>query len=61
MKSLREKARMVTETLNKIEGITCNEVAGAMYAFPRIYLPEKAIEAAKVFLFLFLVSSLYKI
>ena len=52
---------MATETLNKIEGITCNEVAGAMYAFPRIYLPEKAIEAAKVFLFLFLVSSLYKI
>ena len=44
---------MVTETLNKIESITCNEVTGAMYAFPRIYLPEKAIEAAKVFLFLF--------
>lgn len=41
------KGKMASETLNSIEGITCNEVMGAMYAFPRIYLPEKAIAEAK--------------
>ena len=39
---------MTTEVLNLMENVKCNEVAGAMYAFPRITLPEKAIEAAKV-------------
>ena len=28
-------------------GFRCNKVAGAMYAFPRIELPDKAIEKAK--------------
>ncbi len=42
------KARMTTEILNSVDGITCNEVMGAMYAFPRIHLPEKALKAAEV-------------
>ena len=29
-----------------MENVKCNEVAGAMYAFPRVTLPKKAIEAA---------------
>ncbi|XP_052780449.1 alanine aminotransferase 2-like [Mya arenaria] len=44
---LKKKAVLVTELFNSIEGITCNEVMGAMYAFPRLHLPEKAVEAAK--------------
>lgn len=44
---LAEKARMVTETFNSIPGISCNTVQGAMYAFPQIKLPKKAIAAAK--------------
>jgi len=40
---------MASETLNSIEGVTCNEVMGAMYAFPRIHLPEKALAEAKVY------------
>ena len=36
---------MTTEVLNSMENVKCNEVAGAMYAFPRITLPKKAIEA----------------
>ena len=32
---------------NELEGITCNEAEGAMYLFPRITLPQKAIDAAK--------------
>ncbi|HEY3450400.1 MAG TPA: aminotransferase class I/II-fold pyridoxal phosphate-dependent enzyme [Myxococcales bacterium] len=36
---LRERARLLVEGLNKIPGIQCNVVAGAMYAFPKITLP----------------------
>ncbi len=42
------KAKMTTETLNSILGIKLNEVMGAMYAFPKIDLPEKAIKEAEV-------------
>lgn len=45
--SLKERAKLIASTLNSIEGIKCNEVAGAMYAFPRLFLPEKAIQKAK--------------
>merc|ERR550519_2992859 len=45
--SLARKAKLVADTLNSIEGITCNTVQGAMYAFPQVHLPEKAKEAAK--------------
>lgn len=45
---LKLKARMTTETLNSIEGISCNEVMGAMYAFPQIKMPQKALQEAQV-------------
>lgn len=38
---------MVHEALNKLEGITCNEADGALYAFPRIRLSKKAQHAAE--------------
>jgi len=47
LESLRHRAEMVAETFNSIEGFSCNPVQGAMYAFPQIRLPQKAIEAAK--------------
>jgi len=47
LKSLAERAKLVEDTFNSVPGIKCNTVQGAMYAFPRIFLPEKAIEAAK--------------
>ena len=40
--------KITTEVLNSVEKVKCYEVAGAMYAFPRITLPRQAIEAAKV-------------
>ena len=43
-----KKAKITTEVLNSMENVKCNEVAGAMYAFPRITLPKQAIEVAKV-------------
>ncbi|XP_076271678.1 alanine aminotransferase 2-like [Rhynchophorus ferrugineus] len=45
--SLKLRAKMVAKTFNSMEAITCNPTQGAMYAFPRIYLPPKAIEVAK--------------
>ncbi|XP_035678319.1 alanine aminotransferase 1-like isoform X4 [Branchiostoma floridae] len=47
LKSLAERAKLVAETFNSIEGVTCNTVQGAMYAFPRIHLPPRAVEKAK--------------
>ena len=37
--TLRQRAVLLAEGLNRIEGITCNVIAGAMYAFPSITLP----------------------
>lgn len=31
-----------------MEGVKCNEVQGAVYAFPMITIPQRAIEEAKV-------------
>lgn len=46
--SHKKKAQLTTEMLNSMDGVQCNEVRGAVYAFPRITLPKKAIEEAKV-------------
>ncbi|KAF6203321.1 hypothetical protein GE061_003739 [Apolygus lucorum] len=45
--SLKLRAKMVEETFNSIPGFSCQVVQGAMYAFPKMELPAKAIEAAK--------------
>lgn len=39
LETLKERAVLLAEGLNRIEGIRCNIVAGAMYAFPSIQLP----------------------
>lgn len=45
---LAAKAALTTKRLNSIRGVKCNEVMGAMYAFPMVQLPNKAVAAAKV-------------
>jgi aspartate/methionine/tyrosine aminotransferase len=37
--AMKSRAILLAEGLNRIAGISCNVVAGAMYAFPRITLP----------------------
>ena len=40
---MRRRAKLVENTLNSIEGIHCNEVQGAMYAFPQVqYVADEA-------------------
>ncbi|XP_036391018.1 alanine aminotransferase 2-like [Megalops cyprinoides] len=46
--TLAEKAKLTEQILNMVPGIKCNPVQGAMYAFPRIFIPSGAIEEAKV-------------
>ena len=42
---LKERASILAEGLNKIPGISCNTVAGAMYAFPMVELPAGKTDA----------------
>lgn len=44
---LKERSRKLVEGLNSIPGIRCVPAEGAMYAFPSIEVPPKAIEKAK--------------
>lgn len=44
--SLARRAKALEDAFNNLEGITCNKAEGAMYLFPRINLPQKAIDAA---------------
>ncbi|KAH9639680.1 hypothetical protein HF086_002506 [Spodoptera exigua] len=47
LQSLSERAKTIADTFNTMKGFNCNVVQGSMYAFPRVDLPPKAIEAAK--------------
>ena len=48
LQSFKDRAKLVAETFNSMEGIKCNEVMGAMYAFPNVSIPKRAQEEAKV-------------
>ncbi|KAL3945834.1 MAG: hypothetical protein SGBAC_000106 [Bacillariaceae sp.] len=43
---MKNRAQALVQGLNKVDGISCNPAEGAMYAFPSIELPPKAIAAA---------------
>lgn len=49
LKSMANRAKLVTDTFNSIPGFSCNPIQGAMYAFPRIHLPEKTVSMAESF------------
>lgn len=45
--SLAERAKLVADTFNSMEGFSCNVVQGAMYAFPKLEMPAKAVAKAQ--------------
>uniref|UniRef100_A0A8C5QYD9 Alanine aminotransferase 2 n=1 Tax=Leptobrachium leishanense TaxID=445787 RepID=A0A8C5QYD9_9ANUR len=47
LSNLAYKAKMTEEIFNEIPGIKCNPLQGAMYAFPRVFIPSKAVQKAK--------------
>ena len=46
MDSLKRRAVRLSTALNELEGVSCNLIDGAMYAFPTIKLPTKAVSSA---------------
>eukprot|EP01066_Platyproteum_vivax_P020902 Platyproteum_vivax@DN884_c0_g1_i1.p1 len=44
---LKRKAKFVAEQLNQLDGVSCQPAAGAMYLFPSVTLPQKALDEAK--------------
>ncbi|KAF8509173.1 alanine aminotransferase [Hysterangium stoloniferum] len=45
--ALASRTRIMAERLNALEGVSCVHSPGALYLFPRIVIPPKAIEAAQ--------------
>jgi len=45
--SMKRRALKLVDGLNAMEGVSCNNAQGAMYAFPQITLPPKAVAAAE--------------
>jgi len=45
--NLAKKAKLTEDLFNQVPGIHCNPLQGAMYAFPQIFIPRKAVEAAQ--------------
>jgi hypothetical protein len=48
LSSMKRRAQVMSRALNAMTGVTCNEIEGAMYAFPTITLPRKFISAAVI-------------
>ena len=40
---LKDRAELLSKTFNEMKNVTCSEIQGAMYAFPRIHLSESDI------------------
>ncbi len=47
LSSLKRRAVALVAKLNTLEGVSCQLAEGAMYAFPRITIPEKAVKEAQ--------------
>eukprot|EP01105_Mastigella_eilhardi_P020345 TRINITY_DN483_c0_g1_i13.p2 TRINITY_DN483_c0_g1~~TRINITY_DN483_c0_g1_i13.p2 ORF type:complete len:486 (-),score=165.94 TRINITY_DN483_c0_g1_i13:1888-3345(-) len=47
LESLSRRATKLSAALNTFEGMSCQPATGAMYLFPRVIIPKKAVEEAK--------------
>lgn len=45
--SLKRRSKKLQQCLNSLPGVQCNDIEGAMYAFPKIELPDAFIQKAK--------------
>ena len=46
LSSMAARAKLIANALNELPGLACNAAEGAMYLFPRVLLPPRAVEAA---------------
>mmetsp|Transcript_22112 Transcript_22112/g.65195 ORF Transcript_22112/g.65195 Transcript_22112/m.65195 type:complete len:514 (+) Transcript_22112:66-1607(+) len=47
LSSLERRAHLFCDAFNEMEGVHCNRPEGALYLFPQITVPPKAVEAAR--------------
>jgi aspartate/methionine/tyrosine aminotransferase len=47
MNGLKTRAKLLTSTFNSMKNITCTEIEGAMYGFPRVHFSQKFFDSAK--------------
>jgi len=47
LESLRRRAQIMTDGFNSCRNVVCNFTEGAMYSFPQIRLPQRAMDVAK--------------
>ena len=47
MNGLKARAKLLTSAFNSMKNITCTEIEGAMYGFPRVHFSQKFIDSAK--------------
>jgi len=47
MTGLKERAKLLTTSFNKMERVTCTKIQGAMYGFPRVHFTDKFLDHAK--------------
>ncbi|ETW77190.1 hypothetical protein HETIRDRAFT_388676, partial [Heterobasidion irregulare TC 32-1] len=45
--ALRARTKLMAERLNKLPGASCVDSPGALYLYPRLHLPDQAVEAAR--------------
>jgi alanine transaminase len=53
LQSMKRRAVLLSKSLNQIDGISCTEIEGAMYAFPTIELPGRLFHSCVLILDLF--------
>jgi len=47
LSSLNRRSQALYSLMNSLEGVTCNSIDGALYAFPKLTVPRKAVEMAQ--------------
>ncbi|PRP87945.1 alanine aminotransferase [Planoprotostelium fungivorum] len=47
MGQLRRKAKAIEDSFNSMNGTSCAEIKGSLFAFPQIHFSEKALQSAK--------------
>ncbi|KAL6846188.1 hypothetical protein ACP4OV_023636 [Aristida adscensionis] len=45
--SFVKRAKTLEKAFSSLEGVSCNKIEGAVYLFPRLHLPSRAIKTAK--------------
>jgi alanine transaminase len=45
--NLKSRSLYMAERFNKLKGMSCQPAEGAMYLFPKIDIPEKAVKEAE--------------